>query len=122
MSVPRFSLLTHRSVIAIGGDGTLSIALRLAAKGIPVVGVPKTIDNDILHTSVTFGFDTAVTIVVLILLGRLLEARARDRASRAMRVNSTASLRAFSASPAADAATQKSRAGPNASAMRRWSC
>ncbi|MBK5255353.1 MAG: ATP-dependent 6-phosphofructokinase [Vicinamibacteria bacterium] len=48
------------ALIAIGGDGTLGIALRLAKKGIPVVGVPKTIDNDIECTSVTFGFDTAV--------------------------------------------------------------
>jgi len=48
------------ALIAIGGDGTLGIALRLARKGMPVVGVPKTIDNDIECTSVTFGFDTAV--------------------------------------------------------------
>lgn len=50
-------------LFCIGGDGTLSIAHRLAAKGIPVVGVPKTIDNDIVGTDVTFGFDTAVQIV-----------------------------------------------------------
>jgi len=50
-------------LICIGGDGTLSIAHGLAEKGIPVVGVPKTIDNDICGTDVTFGFDTAVQIV-----------------------------------------------------------
>jgi 6-phosphofructokinase 1 len=59
--VRNFKAMGFDALIAIGGDGTLSIALRLAAKGIPVVGVPKTIDNDILHTSVTFGFDTAVS-------------------------------------------------------------
>lgn len=50
-------------LFCIGGDGTLSIAHRLADKGIPVVGVPKTIDNDLYGTDVTFGFDTAVQIV-----------------------------------------------------------
>jgi 6-phosphofructokinase 1 len=48
------------ALIAIGGDGTLDIALRLMQKGIPVVGVPKTIDNDVGGTVATFGFDTAV--------------------------------------------------------------
>ncbi|MFV0258363.1 MAG: 6-phosphofructokinase [Acidimicrobiales bacterium] len=49
-------------VIAIGGEGTLSCASELANDGIPMVGVPKTIDNDIGATERTFGFDTAVTI------------------------------------------------------------
>lgn len=49
-------------IVCIGGDGTLSIASRLCKDGIPVVGVPKTIDNDIRGTDVTFGFDTAVSI------------------------------------------------------------
>ncbi len=48
------------ALIAIGGDGSLRIALRLFEKGIPVVGVPKTIDNDVGGTISTFGFDTAV--------------------------------------------------------------
>jgi len=48
------------ALIAIGGDGSLHIANRLAAKGLPVVGVPKTIDNDLACTQVTFGFHTAV--------------------------------------------------------------
>lgn len=51
------------ALVCIGGDGTMSIAARLQEKGIPVVGVPKTIDNDIHGTDVTFGFDTAVQIV-----------------------------------------------------------
>lgn len=47
--------------IAIGGDGSLDIAHRFALKGMPVIGVPKTIDNDLEQTSRTFGFDTAVS-------------------------------------------------------------
>jgi len=47
-------------LIVIGGDGTLSIADRVYKLGIPVVGVPKTIDNDLASTDITFGFDTAV--------------------------------------------------------------
>ena len=50
------------AVIVIGGDGTLRIALELFDKGVPVIGVPKTIDNDIGGTEVTFGYDTAVMI------------------------------------------------------------
>ena len=47
--------------IAIGGDGSLEIAHRFAEKGMPVIGVPKTIDNDLEETTRTFGFDTAVS-------------------------------------------------------------
>jgi len=47
--------------IAVGGDGSLAIAHQFAAKGMPVVGVPKTIDNDLEATRLTFGFDTAVS-------------------------------------------------------------
>ena len=50
------------AVVAIGGDGTMSIARKLAEKGMHLVGVPKTIDNDIWGTDQTFGFDTAVSI------------------------------------------------------------
>jgi len=50
------------SLIVIGGDGTLRSALKLSEEGLPVVGVPKTIDNDICGTDMTFGFDTAVGI------------------------------------------------------------
>ncbi|MBC7190275.1 6-phosphofructokinase [Candidatus Aerophobetes bacterium] len=49
-------------LVCIGGDGTLSIACRLFKDGIPVVGIPKTIDNDIRGTDVTFGFNSAVSI------------------------------------------------------------
>lgn len=47
--------------ITIGGDGSLAIAQRLFEKGVRIVGVPKTIDNDVSGTITTFGFDTAVT-------------------------------------------------------------
>lgn len=49
-------------LVCIGGDGTLNTAYRLSAQGVAVVGVPKTIDNDVKGTDVTFGFDTAVHI------------------------------------------------------------
>jgi phosphofructokinase-like protein len=49
-------------VVVIGGDGTLRSALKLSEEGLPVVGVPKTIDNDIAGTDTTFGFSTAVQI------------------------------------------------------------
>ncbi|HYL92420.1 MAG TPA: ATP-dependent 6-phosphofructokinase [Alphaproteobacteria bacterium] len=48
------------ALIVIGGDGTLKIALELQRKGLNVVGVPKTIDNDLSATEVSFGFDTAL--------------------------------------------------------------
>lgn len=51
------------AIVAIGGDDTLGVALKLHERGIPVVGVPKTIDNDLSSTDYTFGFDTAVSIV-----------------------------------------------------------
>jgi 6-phosphofructokinase 1 len=50
------------ALIPIGGEDTLGVAARLAAEGVPVVGVPKTIDNDLAGTDVTFGFHTAVQI------------------------------------------------------------
>ncbi|HSD28268.1 MAG TPA: ATP-dependent 6-phosphofructokinase [Vicinamibacteria bacterium] len=49
------------AVVAVGGDGSLTIANALAKKGVRIVGVPKTIDNDLSRTVVTFGFDTAVS-------------------------------------------------------------
>ncbi len=48
------------ALIVIGGDGSLRIAYELMRKGLPVVGVPKTIDNDLSATIITFGFDTAI--------------------------------------------------------------
>ena len=48
------------ALVVVGGDGTLSSAKQLADMGVPIVGVPKTIDNDLSATDVTFGFDTAL--------------------------------------------------------------
>jgi 6-phosphofructokinase 1 len=52
------------ALIVIGGEDTLGVAARLYDEGIPVVGVPKTIDNDLGATDYTFGFDTAVNIAM----------------------------------------------------------
>jgi 6-phosphofructokinase 1 len=52
------------AIIVVGGEDTLSVAARLARMGLRVVAVPKTIDNDIVSTDVTFGFDTAVNVTV----------------------------------------------------------
>jgi 6-phosphofructokinase 1 len=51
-----------KALVAIGGDGTLNIAYKFHKKGFPVVGVPKTIDNDLSATDVTFGFDSALKV------------------------------------------------------------
>jgi 6-phosphofructokinase 1 len=50
-------------LVVIGGDGTLSIAYELSKLGMNIVGIPKTIDNDLMGTDRTFGFDTAISIV-----------------------------------------------------------
>ena len=50
------------ALVAIGGDDTLSVAQKLFANGVKIVGVPKTIDNDLAGTDFTFGFDTAVNV------------------------------------------------------------
>ena len=60
--VDNFQRLNIDALIAIGGDGSMRIANGLVEKGLPIVGVPKTIDNDLSGTVVTFGFDTAVTV------------------------------------------------------------
>ena len=59
--VKQFHKLGLESLVVIGGDGTLTIADDLAEKGLPVIGVPKTIDNDLMATEMSFGFSTAVT-------------------------------------------------------------
>jgi ATP-dependent phosphofructokinase / diphosphate-dependent phosphofructokinase len=52
------------AIIAVGGEDTLSVAAKLFEEGVEVVGVPKTIDNDIWGTDYTFGFDTAINIAM----------------------------------------------------------
>jgi len=59
-AVENFRRLGFDGLIAIGGDGSLRIAVGLQQKGIPIIGVPKTIDNDLAATALSFGFDTAV--------------------------------------------------------------
>ncbi|MEK6253275.1 MAG: 6-phosphofructokinase, partial [Gemmatimonadales bacterium] len=59
--VEKLDELEVDALVAIGGDGSLAIANVLSEKGVRVVGVPKTIDNDLAETVVTFGFDTAVS-------------------------------------------------------------
>ena len=59
--VEMFHALKLDALVVIGGDGTLAIAYEFHKLGIPIVGVPKTIDNDIVETTNTFGFDTAVS-------------------------------------------------------------
>jgi 6-phosphofructokinase 1 len=57
-----FRALGLDALVAIGGEDTLGVAAKLSTAGFPVVGVPKTIDNDLSGTDTTFGFDTAVAI------------------------------------------------------------
>ena len=59
--VERFQAAGFDALVTVGGDGSLSIGYLLARKGLRVVGVPKTIDNDLDRTFMTFGFDTAVS-------------------------------------------------------------
>lgn len=59
--VEMFHHLGLDALVVIGGDGTLAIAHQFCKRGIPIVGVPKTIDNDIVGTTNCFGFDTAVS-------------------------------------------------------------
>ncbi len=60
--VKKIKKLGFDAVVNIGGDGSQAISLALYKKGLPVIGVPKTIDNDLSSTDVTFGFTTAVQI------------------------------------------------------------
>jgi 6-phosphofructokinase 1 len=57
-----YDKLALDAIVALGGDGTMSICHRMQQMGMNIVGVPKTIDNDIVSTDRTFGFDTAVSI------------------------------------------------------------
>ncbi len=59
-----FKELGLDALVAIGGEDTLGVATKLFKEGLPTVGVPKTIDNDLSATDFTFGFDTAINIVM----------------------------------------------------------
>lgn len=67
------------ALVSIGGDGSLAIATQLWRKGLPVVGVPKTIDNDVVGTETTFGFETAVSTATEALDKLHSTAEAHDR-------------------------------------------
>jgi 6-phosphofructokinase 1 len=58
----RINELGLDALLVVGGDGTLKIGMELHEKGAPIIGVPKTIDNDVGGTEITFGFDTALNI------------------------------------------------------------
>jgi len=59
-AIQNFERLGLDALIAIGGDGTMAASSGMAAKGLKIIGVPKTIDNDLMGTDQTFGFDSAV--------------------------------------------------------------
>ncbi|MEW5796979.1 MAG: ATP-dependent 6-phosphofructokinase [Candidatus Zixiibacteriota bacterium] len=61
-AVRNFEALGLDALIAIGGDGTMAASAGMIDKGMPIVGVPKTIDNDLWGTDVTFGFDSAMSV------------------------------------------------------------
>jgi ATP-dependent phosphofructokinase / diphosphate-dependent phosphofructokinase len=67
------------ALIIVGGDGSMQIANLLAKSGLRVVGVPKTIDRDVVHTSTTFGFDSAVNVATEALDKLHLTAESHDR-------------------------------------------
>ncbi|MBI3999813.1 MAG: 6-phosphofructokinase [Candidatus Omnitrophica bacterium] len=59
-----FKISNLHALIVVGGEDTLGVAVKLSKENLPVVGVPKTIDNDLACTDFTFGFDTAVNIAM----------------------------------------------------------
>jgi len=61
-AVRNFEALGLEVLLAIGGDGTMAASAGMMEKGLPVIGVPKTIDNDLWGTDVTFGFDSALAV------------------------------------------------------------
>lgn len=77
--VENFKKLGLDALIAIGGDDTLTAAMRLHEAGLKVIGVPKTIDNDLKGTDYTFGFDTAVNAAMQAIESLKTTARSHDR-------------------------------------------
>ncbi|MDE2852426.1 MAG: ATP-dependent 6-phosphofructokinase [Acidobacteriota bacterium] len=78
-AVEGFHRLGLDALVAVGGDGSMRLALKLHQHGIPVVGVPKTIDNDLAGTNVTFGFHTAVDVATAAIERLHSTAEAHDR-------------------------------------------
>jgi 6-phosphofructokinase 1 len=77
--VENFNRFRFDCLVAVGGDGSLEIGYNFYKKGIPVIGVPKTIDNDLGGTVITFGFDTAVSIATEALDRLHSTAKSHDR-------------------------------------------
>ena len=77
--VDNFKRLRFSALICVGGDGSLAIAKRFSDLGIPVIGIPKTIDNDLDGTTVTFGLDTACTTATEALDKLITTARSHER-------------------------------------------
>ena len=77
--VENFKRLRFSALICVGGDGSLAIAKRFADLGLPVIGIPKTIDNDLSGTTVTFGLDTACTTATEALDKLTTTARSHER-------------------------------------------
>jgi phosphofructokinase-like protein len=61
-ALDRFRVLGLEGIVVLGGEGTLSLSYKLSQHGIPVIGIPKTIDNDIVETDFSIGFQTAVQV------------------------------------------------------------
>ncbi len=78
-AVKGFHRLGLDALVAVGGDGSMRLALKLHGLGVPVVGVPKTIDNDLAGTNVTFGFHTAVDVATAAIERLHSTAEAHDR-------------------------------------------
>jgi phosphofructokinase-like protein len=74
-----FALHELTALLVCGGDGTLNAALTLSDAGLPIIGIPKTIDNDVPGTDYSFGFDTALTTVVRAVDALHTTAEAHDR-------------------------------------------
>lgn len=64
LAMENYSKLNLKGLIAIGGEDTLGVASKLSEQGLSIVGVPKTIDNDLEGTDYTFGYDTAINIAM----------------------------------------------------------
>ena len=77
--VERLKDLEVDVLVLVGGDGTMSMGMRFIDKGVPVVGVPKTIDNDLAATEMTFGLDTAVSTATWAIDALHSTAEAHDR-------------------------------------------
>jgi len=105
MVVRNLNALNVGAVVAIGGEDTLGVATKLHQSGVNLVGVPKTIDNDLSGTDLTFGFDTAVQIAT--------EAIDRLHSTAESAQPGVSRLRAHgNATPAGSPRTRASRAAP----------